>query len=122
MHRDAQAGFTLIEALVALSVLAVTATIMLSATESHSRNTIALTDRMIAHWVAQNRLVRLESGARNLPEIVGMAGGRWQVKTKISETTDSDLVRADVAVALDNDPSSVLAELTGFLENAELRP
>lgn len=121
MQRDCQSGFTLIEALVALSVLAVSASFLLSATENHARNTIALSDRVVAHWVAQNRLVELEAGIPDLSDAVAFAGARWRVTTTLSETSDADLVRADITVTPQSKPDSGLAHLTGFLDTAARR-
>ena len=56
------AGFTLIEALVAMVVLALGAVSLLAATEGHTARITAITDRTTARWVAENRLTELRLG------------------------------------------------------------
>jgi general secretion pathway protein I len=114
MARSTDGGFSLIEALVALSVLAVSASVILSATENHTKSVTALTDRTQARWVAQNRLTRLQTGEKTLPARVAMGGQDWRVTQKQSETSDPDLWRVDISVGRAVDPSDI-AFLTGFV-------
>jgi general secretion pathway protein I len=92
-------GFSLIEALVALAILAVAAVGLIRATEAHVDSVRGLEGRAAAQWVAENRLVEL--GLRGLagPDApVAMLGQRWQVKSRIEATGDPDLKAAHIAV------------------------
>lgn len=120
MTRSKQAGFTLIEALVALSILSTAATLLLSATQSHIARIGAINDRTTARWVAENRLVELGLGLGDLPETVEMLGVRWRVVSDLTETADPDLIRADIRVMPAGQESSQggLAVLSGFIDIA----
>jgi general secretion pathway protein I len=58
----AHGGFTLIEVLVALAILAVALGALVKAGSEHTRNTYYLQERTLAHWVGQNLLARYEAG------------------------------------------------------------
>ena len=60
--RDPEAGFTLIEALVAMAVLALGAVSLLSATEGHTARISDVSDRMAAKWAAEYKLTALRLG------------------------------------------------------------
>mgnify|MGYP003325305209 CR=1 FL=1 len=57
--RVSQAGFTLIETLVALAVLAVGSVTLLVGVERHAARVHGLSDRLVARWVAENALACL---------------------------------------------------------------
>lgn len=117
MHRAQDAGFTLIEALVALGILSTAAVFLLAATQSHVTRSGQIADRRTALWIAENRLVELELGMTDLPSEVAMLGGVWQVRTDRSKTSDPDLERVDIRVAsADAASAAALAFLTGFVE------
>lgn len=115
MPRGRRDGFSLIETLVAMTVLAVSATVILSATETHTQTVTAVTDRTVARWVAQNSMVDLERG-QQVPTTVQMVRKDWLVHSHRSGTNDPDLGRVDLTVALMSTPDTVLARLTGFLD------
>lgn len=118
MDRSKDSGFSLIEALVALTVLAVSSSVLLSTTEGHTRSIKGISDRLVARWIAENRLVELTFPKAELPSVVQMAGSDWWVRTEFSETTDPDLRRADVSVGPMSSSEATLARLTGFLDVA----
>ena len=64
MNRRGDAGFTLVETLVALAVLAMAAMALLGATQAHIRNIAALEARAAAQWAAENHLAELVIGAK----------------------------------------------------------
>ncbi|MFC6642478.1 type II secretion system minor pseudopilin GspI [Sulfitobacter profundi] len=68
MRRQADAGFTLIEALVAMAVLALGAVSLLSASEGHTRRITDLSDRVAARWAAEYRLSELRAGCQRRPQ------------------------------------------------------
>ncbi len=114
-------GFTLIEILVALAVLA-------AAMAAASRSVGASIDaqqqlklRLVAGWVAENRLAEHHAG--NLWLDIGTREGQAQMANEnftwtetVSTTPNPKFRRIDVAVRLAAAPDSrELARLTGFL-------
>ena len=59
MKRSRVAGFTLLEVLIALAVLALSMGAAIKAASDYTNNQAYLRDRTIAMWVARNVLVRL---------------------------------------------------------------
>lgn len=107
-------GFSLIETLVALTVLAVSSSIILSSAEAHTATVIALKERTHARWVAQNRLELLRGGKEDLPLVVAMGGQDWHVTQTETITNDPDIRRVEVSVARSHDGTD-FAFLTGFI-------
>ena len=112
--RDGQAGFTLIEALIAMAVLAAGAVTLLTATERQADLARSLQDRVVARWVASDRLTRLSIGLQDDALSVRQAGRDWSVEVARRPTDDAALDRVDIAVSGDRmgDP---LYTLTGFV-------
>ena len=111
-------GFTLMEALVALTILAVAGTALVRATEAHVDQVRGLQVRTIAQWVAENRLIELELDPSALvdgTDRVEMLGRTWNVSVRVDATEDPDLATVTVAVAPDGADSSA-AVLTGFVD------
>lgn len=112
--RTADAGFTLIEALVAMAVLAVASSGLIRATEAHVDLIRGLQQRTVAGWVADNRLVELRLPGAALPSSVDMLGQRWQVATTLTATDDPAVTAVILAVG---EPSArPLVTLRGFRE------
>ena len=68
---DHQTGFTLLEVLVALTVLAVALAALVKTGADHARNTSYLQERTLAHWAGQNLLTEFQTEMRVVAE-----GGR----------------------------------------------
>lgn len=115
MAATATDGFSLIETLVAMSVLAVSSSVILSATEAHTRSVTAVNERTQARWIAQNAMTELELGYSIAPS-VQLGGTSWVVQLERSATADPDLGRVDVVVTTASAPGVVLAQLTGFVD------
>jgi general secretion pathway protein I len=116
MTRDAEAGFTLIETLVALAVLAVSSVAFLAATEAHVLRIGALETRAVALLAARNYLAEvtlgLEPDARTI-----LLGVTLEVTAQRVRTVDPSLQQIDIAVA-DAADGRVHARLTGFVREA----
>lgn len=113
-----QAGFSLIEAMVALAILAIATVGLIRATESHIDSTRAMERRSAAMWVAENRLAELELGLA-AGDPVDMMGQQWRVAVARRATDDPAIqrVRIEVFAAADRVPSaSPLASLDAFLD------
>lgn len=116
--RGHEVGFSLIEALVALAVIAVAASGIIRATEAHVDTIRNLELRTGAQWVAENRLAELALAGEDrsrLPGSAVMLGQRWQVSTQLAASDDPDLRLATVAVRKLGDPAP-LVTLRGFVD------
>lgn len=117
------AGFTLLEVLVALTVLALTMAAVIKAAGSYTGNQAYLRDRTLAEWTARNVLAeqQLENAWPRVGEIKGTAemGKReWRWLATVTQTDEQQLRRLDVEVQpVDGDDDGrPLAVLSGFLE------
>ena len=128
IRRNRQSGFTLIEVMVALTVVAVTLPALLFLLSQQIDGTAYLRDRSVAQWVAADRVaeVRLavakQKNART-GVIAGeseCAGRTWYWRSEIQETPVPGFMRLTVTVTgEDADDDSVLFTLDAFL-NAEV--
>ena len=116
MKRMAEQGFSLIEALVALAVLAIAAMGLVRATEAHIDTIRGLEDRAAAGWAGDNRLAELQlPGDAGRDGEVSLLGRRWQVQSTIGGTSDPDLRRVHIDVRRPGE-SNPLAALDGFAD------
>jgi general secretion pathway protein I len=118
--RNGTSGFTLVEILVALAVLAIALTATAHALGSAVDTTAALRERVLARWVAEDRLTELELKsewpALDTKEGDATMGGRrfhWVQETGVTPVTR--LRRVEVSVMLPG-AKVPLARLTGFVE------
>ena len=123
------AGFTLLEVLVALVVLALSLGAAIRATGDYAVNQAYLRDRTLAEWVARNQLVTVQlegkwpkvgqlKGDAELPLGGPEAGGReWRWEMQVTQTPEEDLRRLDIDVypAEADDDADPLATLSGFI-------
>jgi general secretion pathway protein I len=111
-------GFTLLEILVALAVLAIALMGAIRVVGQSIDTAAALRERTLAQWVAEDRLARHILN-RDFPAIdtttgtTEMAGMTWRWSEQVSATPVPKLRRIDVSVALADKPDS-LVQLTGF--------
>ena len=108
-------GFSLIEALVALAVLAIATVGLMRTVESHIDSTRGLERRSAAMWVAENRLAELEAGIAATGEQVPMLGQQWRVAVERRRTDDPEIQRIRINVFAQNERSP-LASLDGFVD------
>jgi general secretion pathway protein I len=113
-------GFTLIEILVALLVLAIALAATARSLGAATDTTAALRDRALARWVAEDHLTTLELQHAwpdlNVKEGDAEMGGRpfrWREET--TSTPAARMRRVEVSVFLP-ETDSPLARLSGFLE------
>jgi len=113
-------GFTLIEVLVAMTVVAVALAATVRISGNSSSNAARLEGKTFSHWVAVNRLeeIRLEASwppADNRSGTEEMGGRVWRWTQKTEQTADPNVRRLQITVAPDQDHEDVQATLTGFV-------
>lgn len=117
-------GFTLVEVLVAVAVLAIALSAVIAAMARQADNAGYLKQKTVALWVAHNRLAELQ--LQTEPPAIGradgeveMAGAKWRWETLVTNTEDERLRRAEVSVRAASQTEGSLAELTGFFAVAK---
>lgn len=113
-RRHPDAAFTLIETLVALAVLALSAVAILGAAQAHVARVGALEARAAALWAAQNHLAEIGLGLSSPAEPAPILGYRFRLDVTESATADPDLTRLDIT-ATEIVSGQGLARLTGFV-------
>ena len=119
-------GFTLIEVLVAMTILAVGVSALVISAAASTQRAEYLRTREVARWVASNAMAEWQA-VPGWPEIgttnteVEMVQQRWFVRTRTQRVSDADLRRLDIEVRADKDAESFLYSVTGFLGNPEFR-
>lgn len=113
-------GFTLLETLVALAILAIALAAILRVAGAETRHTEELRLRLLADWVAQNRLALhaargdwISPGLQDGEET--QAGIRLLWREEISATPNPAFRRIEVSVFAPDEPQHALRKLTGFL-------
>lgn len=112
-------GFTLLEVLVALAVLALALGALVAAGGRQAAAVEHLRDRTLAEWVAQDQLAELrlqtswpDPGMRRGATRMGRAEWHWTLE--VSATEDPDLRRIDVEVRSDAADPDPVVTLSGF--------
>jgi len=118
-RRDA-AGFTLVEVLVALAVLSFALIAALRASSISVSNSGEIRDRLLAGWVAQNRLAEHRARRDWIP--VGVyqgdavqAGKQFRWEEKVVSTQNTQFLRVEVRVFGLEHPETALGVMSGFL-------
>ena len=118
-------GFTLLEVMVAMTVLALTMGAVIKAVGGYTANQAYLRDRTLADWVARNVLVeqQVKDAWPSVGELKGtaeMSGREWRWIGTVSQTDEQDLRRLDVKIRpIDAEDSQPIAVLSGFLRRPD---
>ena len=120
MIKKINSGFTLIEVLIALTVLAIALTAVIKATEDNSRNALTLQNRIVSQWVAMNIFADLQSGVTAIPETGSHEQGQtlmlnhtwyWDITTA---TISNQIAQIAVSVSVEKSQPPLL-QWTGFV-------
>lgn len=115
MKRDD--GFTLLEMLIAISILAIAAGGLLAANAQSLRQMQRLESKTQGMWIAESKLSELRA-SRSWPELgvtkedVSMAEKQWLVQVSVTQTATDDMRQYVVDVSEGDVP---VATLTGFI-------
>ncbi|HEU0195846.1 MAG TPA: type II secretion system minor pseudopilin GspI [Nevskiaceae bacterium] len=113
-------GFTLLEVLVAVAILAIALGAIIASGGQYADAAAQMRDRTLALWVAHNRLTEIQM-APVWPEVgtssdhVKMGGRQWTWHVKVSSTPDPTLRRVHVTVTPEGQDDAHDASLSAFL-------
>ena len=112
-------GFTLIEVMVALTIVAFSLTAVAASMSQMIDAATTMRDRTYASWIAQNKITEIRL-ANTIPE-VGTSSGEiefgntdWEWRVAISESGIENFMRIDVSVSLAGE-EYVIRTVTGFV-------
>jgi len=116
---DLQKGFTLLETLVAMAVLAISMVAVIQTAGSSVTAQNHLQEKIYAEWVALNQLTRMQVAAE-VPRVgkyegtEKMAGRQWRWFAQVQATSNPFLLKADVQSG-PVDQQQYLMSVTGYL-------
>ena len=114
------AGFTLVEVLVALSVIAIALAAVLKGASEGTSNARYLRDKTLAHWVAMNRITEVQvrgewpSPGRQEGEAT-MASRDWHWRWVVLNTPDEDIRRLEVEVRYEEEDKEPIITRVAFI-------
>ena len=124
MKANNSAGFTLIEVLIALVILAISAFVIVRTSQSSIKNSEHLTANIAAHMVGQNALAKLQTGLTTFPQDESSLTGseiefrhRWFWQATITATgskKDSQYARVNLTVSRTSGGATVTT-IIGFI-------
>ncbi len=112
-------GFTLIEVMVALAIVAFSLTAVAASMGQMIDTANAMRERTYASWIAQNEIAEMRL-ANVIPEVtttsgeVDYAGTEWAWRAVVSETGVENLFRVDVTVSYAGSPDGIRT-VSGFI-------
>jgi len=119
--KNKNAGFTLLEVMVALFVVAIALGGAIKVMGNAAQNSSRLSNKTFAQWVALNQITKLKitKAWPKYDEMKGeaeMASRKWKWVQKTIKTEDENVKRIEVSVKLVNDSdSNPFATVVGFL-------
>jgi len=113
-------GFTLLEVLIAVAVVAIALAAVMAETNRDLANTVKLRDKTLAQWVAMNKVTELQvmdawpDPGEQRGE-VEMAQRDWHWLIRVTKTDDKNVRRVDVEVSDQRDARQPGAKLLAYL-------
>ena len=119
MSRRSNSGFTILEVMVALAIVAFSLTAIAASMGQMIDTANAMRERTYASWIAQNKIAEMRL-ANIVPEPVSTsgevdyAGTEWDWRAVVSETGVENLFRVDVTVSYPGAEDGIRT-VTGFI-------
>lgn len=126
-QRKSCQGFTLLEVIIALGIVAVGILSVARVIGGYAETTFTLNQRVVANWVAANRLetlrilaARPEPGSSRGTE--EMEDRTWYFRETITTTADPSLFRIDIIVFSDKEETDEAGTMFGYLRDVTFTP
>lgn len=113
-------GFTLIEVLVALAIIATSIGAILSSSGSQAEQSLYLKQKTIAHWVALNEITQLQI-SKTWPELgksdgdSSMANKEWYWTRTVQKTEDENSREVEYEIFSDKGRLKNMTKLTAYI-------
>ncbi len=126
MKRIGSSGFTLIEVLIALAIIAIACTAIIRSVNQSVYTSARLKNETIAHWVALNALAEIQDGLQTKPTSYSTVSGiqnmwhrQWHWSASFKTSTRYGLEKIMIVV---NQPASKkpLISMAGFIWNPQI--
>ena len=116
MPKRLYSGFTLLEVMMALAILAIAGTAVVGTVRESVVNTQYLAEKRPASWVAENTLTDIVLSGQWPPKnwrktTVSLSGKEWFVRVRSVATGSRDFRLVEVEVRADKESQSALAHL-----------
>ena len=124
-------GFTLVEILVALAIIAIALAALMRASGDHTYSTTYLKQKTLAHYVAMNELAKLQIEKKwpstgETKKSTEMADHEWywtlnveKVINPLTGQPTNDFLEVNFTVYLDEDRKNNLTSLTSYIARVE---
>lgn len=119
MYLKKHHGFTLIEVMVALTIIAISLGALLSTSGAQAKSVGYLKNKTLAHWVATNELTQIRV-AKTFPDLgdkkgtTTMANKDWYWIRTTKETEDKNARQVTFTLYSDKEYTKNLATLIGY--------
>lgn len=104
-RKPKSSGFTLIEVLLALAIIAIALTALLKATAQNIENTHRLKEKNVSHWIAMQGVAMIQLGlvhvnhGQESTQSTTMLGQQWYWRAKLSATPVKKMQQITISVS-----------------------
>ncbi|KTD59200.1 GspI family T2SS minor pseudopilin variant LspI [Legionella shakespearei] len=105
IRKPQSSGFTLIEVLLALAIIAIALTALLKATAQNIENTHRLKEKNVSHWIAIQGATMIQLGlvhvnhSQESTQATTMLGQQWYWRAKLSATPVKKMQQITISVS-----------------------